>query len=186
MQTAQLKEQLRQKYKEIRTNLTGEQRLALGNEIYRNLFNFTEYRSAKLVLTYYSTKFEPETRVIRINRNHAGRNIAFPRFDREGMMEFYYTTCFGDFEEGDYGIRVPKSDCRKVEDFDNSVCIVPGLAFDKQGYRLGYGKGYYDRFLQNYNGFKIGLCYSECMAESLPREQHDIAVDVVVTDKIDE
>jgi len=66
-----------------------------------------------------------------------------------------------------------------------AVCVVPGLAFDKSNYRLGFGGGYYDRFLQNFNGisnsFSIGLCYNEFITD-IPVEAHDQPVNIIVTD----
>jgi 5-formyltetrahydrofolate cyclo-ligase len=62
--------------------------------------------------------------------------------------------------------------------------LIPGVAFDRQGQRLGYGKGFYDRALANYRGLKVGVCFSmQVTAEALSREAHDVAMDLVVTDK---
>ena len=65
----------------------------------------------------------------------------------------------------------------------NSLCVVPGMAFDCDGYRLGYGKGYYDRFLSGYHGVTAGICYSDCIRWKLPRGRFDRPVDILVTDK---
>ncbi len=62
------------------------------------------------------------------------------------------------------------------------LCIVPGLCFDKNGSRIGYGGGYYDRFLKDLCGVVMGLCYDECFLESIPRDEHDISVDLILTE----
>lgn len=62
------------------------------------------------------------------------------------------------------------------------LCIVPGLCFDKNGSRIGYGGGYYDRFLKDFCGVVMGLCYDECFLESIPRDEHDISVDLILTE----
>ncbi len=64
-----------------------------------------------------------------------------------------------------------------------SICIVPAFMFDKNGYRLGYGKGYYDRYLSRYEGTTIGICYSENLQTELFHGKYDRSVDLVVTDR---
>ena len=100
-------------------------------------------------------------------------------------MEFYYLRSFDeDLESGAFGVLEPKiGRCEKMTDFSNSICIVPGLAFDNEGYRLGYGKGYYDRFLCNYPGVKIGICYASCVKRELPHGFYDVPVGILVTDR---
>ena len=81
------------------------------------------------------------------------------------------------------GIFEPDERCEKYCVFDNALCIVPALSYDKDGYRLGFGMGFYDRFLADYNGMKLGLCYDNCMSESFCHDGYDISVDKVFTDK---
>lgn len=69
-------------------------------------------------------------------------------------------------------------DCRRAD----VLCVVPGLCFDKSGSRIGYGGGYYDRFLKDFCGVVMGLCYDECFLESIPRDGHDISVDLILTE----
>ena len=92
--------------------------------------------------------------------------------------------CFADLKKGCFGIDEPDPlICSPVEPVSDSLCFVPGLAFDEQNYRIGFGKGYYDKFLGNYRGITAGICPEYCMAESLPHEEHDRAVDYVITDR---
>ena len=64
----------------------------------------------------------------------------------------------------------------------NALCGGPGLTFDKKGYRLGYGKGYYDRFLEKFTIKSAGLCYNELISESIPADEYDRPVNYIVTD----
>ena len=81
-----------------------------------------------------------------------------------------------------YGIKETDSQKEYTDSID--VIIMPGIAFDKYGNRIGHGKGYYDKFLQNKNILKIGLCYSECYSKNkIPITDEDIAVDYVITDR---
>jgi 5-formyltetrahydrofolate cyclo-ligase len=88
---------------------------------------------------------------------------------------------------GEYrGILQPVEDTsRELTDYSDCLCVVPALAFDTQGYRLGWGGGYYDRFFEAYPSiFKVGLAYSSSTTRTpIPRDGHDVPVDVVVTDK---
>ena len=66
---------------------------------------------------------------------------------------------------------------------ENTICIVPAFMFDKNGYRLGYGKGYYDRYLSRYKGLTIGICYDENITDELFHGKFDRAVDLVLSEK---
>ena len=98
-------------------------------------------------------------------------------------MTFYYITSLDDLSEGMYGIMEP--DERYTADVYNinSICIVPGLAFDLKGYRLGYGKGYYDRFLKDFNGVSVSPCYDSMLEDEIPTDKYDIQINIIVTDK---
>ncbi|MBO5495696.1 MAG: 5-formyltetrahydrofolate cyclo-ligase, partial [Eubacterium sp.] len=72
--------------------------------------------------------------------------------------------------------------CERVTDFEGSLCVVPAVCYDNKGFRLGYGRGYYDRFLKNYISKSVGLCYNELLVDDLPVEEYDIPVGSVITD----
>ena len=97
-------------------------------------------------------------------------------------MEFYSISSFDDLESGAYGIYEPKKECLKITADENTVCIVPGLAFDKSGFRIGFGKGYYDRFLSEFKGESVGLCYDECFSDILIKDKFDMCVSAVITE----
>lgn len=99
-------------------------------------------------------------------------------------MSFHKISSLDDLSPGAFGIYGPSENApaAQPEEMRNSVCIIPGLAFDSNGGRLGYGGGYYDRFLAGYTGVSIGLCREETFsADPLPRDEYDIPVDTVVT-----
>ena len=100
-------------------------------------------------------------------------------------LEHYLIEDRRQLQKGFYGIMEPDpSVCRKIEAPHEGVCIVPGLAFDITGVRMGYGKGYYDRFLAEFQGLKIGLCYEHCFfTQRIPHEPFDAVMDIVVTDR---
>ena len=142
------------------------------------------YKNARVLLLYFSVGSEVSTHKIFSKALVDSKRVAFPVcLDEDGVMEFYYVNDITDLEEGMYGIRAPKGGCEKFDDCKNSVCIVPGIAFDKKGYRLGYGKGYYDRFLEHFDGISVGLCFNEMLEEDLPADSFDKRADYIITDK---
>ena len=68
----------------------------------------------------------------------------------------------------------------KVTNFDNSICIIPGICYDINKNRVGYGKGYYDRFLKNYKGLKIGVVYNKCICQKIDTDKYDVCVDKII------
>ena len=97
---------------------------------------------------------------------------------------FYYIESTADLSPGSFSLMEPDpKKCRKVTDFTEGLCIVPGLCFDYEGYRVGFGKGYYDRFLSVFRGTTVGICYSRYTEKLLPRGAHDRHTDILVTEK---
>ena len=91
---------------------------------------------------------------------------------------------FDDLEKATFGLLEPiREKCQKVKDYSSGLCIVPGFCFDYKGYRLGYGYGYYDRFLQNFGGTTLGICYSNCIIPQLPHGRFDKHVDILLNDR---
>ena len=178
------KSTLRKEYLRIRRNLKDKQEKDEG--IFENLLSLSCVQNAGLLLVYVSSPIEVDTRRFIEYTLRKGQKLALP-VCREGTneMDFYRIETTDCLVPGKYkGIYEPDpSRCQKCKITDNTVCIVPGLSFDKNGYRLGYGKGYYDRFLSENSVLTIGLCYEECVSESLPFEKHDKCVSVLVTEK---
>lgn len=107
----------------------------------------------------------------------------FPRTDLEqGTMEFRLFESVDSFERNRWGVLEPSSG-DVLDKASPALIIVPGLAFDKRGHRLGYGKGFYDRFLSTHPASTIGVCFTEFFLESLPAEAHDRLVSSVVTEQ---
>lgn len=145
------------------------------------------YRDAGLVLVYVPFHEEIDTRPVIGNALGDGKRVAAPVFDsRTASLDFYEITSADQIVPDGRGMRsAPTPDARPlgVRDFLGSVCLVPGLVFDGEGYRVGYGAGYYDRFLQFYPGNKVGLVRSlQVSSNPLPRQEGDVAVDVLVSE----
>jgi len=151
--------------------------------IFKNLLSLDEFKEADLLLTYISIKNEINTRELLSYCFKAGKRVAVPKIHVRGI-EFYEIGSFQVLEFGKFGISEPLKSCKKAQINRNTFCVVPALACNPQGFRLGRGGGYYDRFLAEYSS-KIGktaaLCYAENVIE-LPVEEHDKAVDFIITE----
>ncbi|MDR3782797.1 MAG: 5-formyltetrahydrofolate cyclo-ligase, partial [Candidatus Nitrosotalea sp.] len=86
----------------------------------------------------------------------------------------------GDLELGNFGVMEPKEKCETVKNLD--VVLVPAIALTREGYRLGYGFGFYDRFLHGKKSKKIGMTYAKQVLRSFPNDDHDVKMDCVVTE----
>ncbi|MGN0544079.1 MAG: 5-formyltetrahydrofolate cyclo-ligase [Acutalibacteraceae bacterium] len=181
----QEKNAIRSECRQYRADMGEADKQKLDTQIFNRFINLWRYRECKTLLTYVSSAIEVDTRVLISDALKRGKRVAVPRcIPGIHEMEFYYITSFGDLEKGAYGVLEPvKSKCRRMTDYSEGLCVIPALAFDENGYRLGFGKGYYDRFLSRFRGDTVGICYECCMQKQLPRGRFDRCADIVVTEK---
>ncbi|MCI8553570.1 MAG: 5-formyltetrahydrofolate cyclo-ligase [Clostridiales bacterium] len=180
-----LKAGLRAKYKELRRTMPPEEKQRRDTAIARRVLSLWQYRRCDTLLTYVSTDIEVDTRRIMERALADGKRVAVPRcVPGTRRMEFYLIRSAGDLEPGTFGVLEPRPDSRFLlpEDTDG-LCLVPALCYDWKGFRLGYGKGYYDRFLSGFRGRIIGLCYSSCVRRRLPHGRFDRPVELLVTER---
>lgn len=170
------KQILRNKYREIRKNIKDKEKQ--DNIIFNRIINLEEYKQSDLILIYVSLKDEVDTIELIKYSLKKDKRVAVPKCESDDIV-FYYINGLEDLVEGKFGILEPKTN-EVVDNFDNSICIIPGIAFDKQNNRIGYGKGFYDRFLENYSGVKIGLTYKECICDKMDSEINDIKMNKVI------
>lgn len=180
-----LKQRMRKEIKEWRRSLDIETKAAYDRKILEKLLALREYETCEAVLTYVSLPIEVGTMELIAQSLAKGKRVAVPRcVENTRKMEFYLIDSFEQLEPGAFGVLEPiKEKCRLFEDWNNSICIVPALAYDKRGFRLGYGAGYYDRFLSGYPGMKIGIVYAENLKRRLHSGRFDVPVDLIVTEK---
>lgn len=181
----QKKSELRAKYKKLRNNMSPEKKRELDKNITERLFSLPEYKSADTIFAFISKDIEVDTSAVIEEALKSGKKVAVPLCDTENTtMEFYYISSRADLKNGCYGLLEPDAErCGKAFGRDAQLMLVPGLVFDRNGYRLGFGKGYYDRYISDYKGLKVGICYSQCVEKELPLGKFDRPSDIVVTDK---
>ena len=179
------KECLRKGVYDSRSKINKEEKQKMDFNISSSLISSKEYKNCDILFIYVSKPIEVDTYNIIKHTFKEEKCVAVPKCNIESsMMHFYKVKSFDDLKEGYFQIYEPiEEKCEEVIDFSSGVCIVPGICFDIYGYRLGYGKGYYDRFLKNFGGTKIGICYSDYIFENLPVDKHDEKVDILVTEK---
>lgn len=180
-----LKTDLRAKYRAIRTNADPAVRTAWDEGIAERVRGLWQYARARQILVYVSTPIEVDTHRIIRRALEDGKRVAVPRcVPNTREMEFYYIDSLEELEVGSFGVLEPVPDpARLVTDFSEGLCLIPAFCYDYRGYRLGYGKGYYDRFLPKFEGSLVGICYSACVRYHLPHGRFDRPAQLLVTEK---
>ena len=149
--------------------------------IYENVLALDEVKKAELVLLYYSTGREVDTHALLDELYAQGKTVCLPICQPKGVMSFY--TYNGKLsEDGFYGIPEPVGG-RKTDPAPGTLMIVPALAFDGRGYRLGQGGGYYDRYLSTHELLTVGIGREELLLDKTPTSKYDMPVNILVTEK---
>jgi 5-formyltetrahydrofolate cyclo-ligase len=163
--------------------LAPEQHARASARICARLEQAHEWQIAKTVLLFAPRADEPDlTRSIQAALG-AGKAVALPQFDAGSG---HYRACRIedldlDLRLGQFGIREPAGHCLRLPLKPLDLILVPGLAFDARGHRLGRGRGYYDRLLAGVGGLKCGVGFDEQMTGQIPVEAHDILLDCILT-----
>lgn len=181
------KDLIRAEFSVRRDALPVDERAQRSAKICSYAEGLVSFKHAEVVLLYAPIKSEIDVFPLAFSALEKGKRVAFPRCNKENRtMKFHFITSIDDFEIGAYGIREPKPELPIYEPENEAgvaICFLPGLAFDVFGYRLGYGKGYYDKFLHTYRGSTIGVTYTELIAPSLPKGKFDIPCNIMLTEK---
>lgn len=180
------KEDLREKYKAVRKGIPSQRRREMDADIQSRLLSLNQYSRQEWILTYVSKddlEVDTVALIAAALANH--KRVAVPRCVPDRVeLEFYRIRGLDDLSPGTFGVLEPDPGrCERIERPYTGLCIVPGLSFDAGGFRLGYGKGYYDRFLSQFEGTSVGLCYSNCMQWRLPRDEYDRPVHYLITEQ---
>ncbi|MEG0456836.1 MAG: 5-formyltetrahydrofolate cyclo-ligase [Oscillospiraceae bacterium] len=183
-----IKNQLRKRHKQIRQNFSFQYKNILDNKIEENLINFIlqnfDINKFNNILIYSASSFEVSTKRLYTFFKNNNKAIYYPKcLNTTGDMSFYKIDELNDLTIGFYKILEP-TNLNENNKFKNihsdNLIIIPALAFNENCYRLGYGKGYYDRFLKAFKGLKIIICYDE-NNDNLILDKFDINADYVVT-----
>ncbi len=170
------KQALRRELIALRKELPAEERRAADERIFTQLKPLLDRAGA--VFTYVSTRFETDTRRVIDYCFEKGIPLAVPvSGDKE--MRFYFIKRWEELAEGRFNIPEPINRGREAVSDESSLCIVPALSADESGLRLGYGGGYYDRFLPEFRGKSAVISYN-ALRRVIPAEEHDIRADISI------
>lgn len=185
MKSTETKEEIREKYRKIRAQIPSETRKHADNQIAERLFNRLEYRDARIIYCYMSFKDEADTASIIDESLRLGKQVALPRVSGKRKMEFFFISGQKDLVTGFMGIKEPAGYCLEASaPSEDALVLLPGLAFDRSGARLGYGGGFYDTYLAKHAGCKkAALAYSAQIAPEIPTEPVDVKTDMIITEK---
>ena len=180
--------EIRKQHLERRTAISEDTRAVRDAKICKNILASAAYRYADIILLYYPVKAEVNVLPVMEAALAAGKKVAFPRCQaQDHSMVFHYTTGTADFESGAYGLKEPLASLPAFDpaeaEHKNVLCIVPAVVYDRRGYRVGYGGGYYDRFFGKFKPASVGVVYEEFILRSVPHGRFDISVDVVVSER---
>ena len=186
MDTAALeKQRLREERLATREALSEQERSVLDERITQKLLVTSEYSEATTVLTYVSVSSEVSTRMFIECALRDGKTVAVPRCLPGHCLEFVAIASLEQLVAAPFNLLEPVKELPAVteDQKNNSICIIPALLVDAKGYRLGYGAGFYDRFLSTFPGKKICLAYQQNLSRTmLPHTAFDVAVDLVITE----
>lgn len=178
------KASLRAKLRQIRRETHPEERVRLSAALVEKLSAHPYFLSANTLLLYYPIQGEPDLLPLAKTALSFGKRVAFPISDPQTCtLSFRLVSSLSELCAGAYGIFEPTADAPLAENDSLTLCVVPALSFDRFGFRLGYGKGFYDRFLAAFRGRSIGLIDSRLLTDTLPRDEYDKRVDLIITER---
>lgn len=178
----QAKAALRRQVEDRLRQMELEARLVAGRRLCEAMRRHAFWRDARQLLCFAPMPGEIDIWPLVLSASREGKCVALPRYDR--AAKFYTVHVIrseSDVVPGFWGIREPAADCPSPKSDLLDLIIVPGVAFNESGWRLGRGKGYYDRLLKAWRGRTCGVCYDEQMVEHIPVEPHDIQLDCILT-----
>jgi 5-formyltetrahydrofolate cyclo-ligase len=183
-----MKTQIRQEVLKKRDSIPPDVKVKKDLAIKRMLYSLPEFLSATTVLFYASFRSEVNTFNIIQESLEKGKKVILPKVDKNAhVLKLYRIKALSDLNRGYMGISEPlmTTDENLVNIDDVELVIIPGAGFDYEGNRLGYGAGYYDILLSKRRKKMpvIALAYDEQLVDLIPAEEHDVKIDLIITDK---
>ncbi len=183
MTVAEEKRALRQRLRVLEQSLSADYRDASGRAIMKALRRMDAYCKAKCLCCFVGTGAEIDTRPLLEDALSVGKRVCVPLCTGRGVMEMRRISSPDDLAPGLLGIPEPPPDTPKVCPSEIDFLVIPCLACDRAGNRLGRGGGYYDRFLPEYHGAAVLVCREALIQDSIPMEAHDVAPLLVLSER---
>ncbi|WZL83099.1 5-formyltetrahydrofolate cyclo-ligase [Vallitaleaceae bacterium 9-2] len=180
----QLKENIRTTYLAKRNMLSKDTIRISSQAIIKKILHSDRYLHAKKIFCYYPNQNECNLLELAEHALNADKIVAFPKSSSKRHMDFFQVNALDNFTLGRFGIMEPSTSCLVHPDEDTLI-LVPGIAFDDKNYRIGHGGGYYDTYFHRFSHSpykKIGVYYQWQQTPSIPVESHDIPLDAIIVD----
>ena len=177
------KRALRERLIRARNAMPKSEREILDKQIVSRVLSLPCLENATTVLIYAPVGSEIDVSPILLEAWERGIPVGLPVCDRATKtLSFLRASAGVPLVDGAFGIPVPPKGAEPIEPDERTVCVLPALAYDKNGVRLGYGGGYYDRFLATFAGISVGVAYEKTILDSVCAEPHDRPVMLLVTE----
>ncbi|MDD2427077.1 MAG: 5-formyltetrahydrofolate cyclo-ligase [Eubacteriales bacterium] len=182
-----LKKEYRKRGKQVRAQLSADERAEKSQAIERRLFQWEPFMMAENVSAFISFRDEVDTHHLIDLMRVMGKRVYVPIVDKENnelLLSLFHG--YHELEESDFGVLEPRKDTWRIKELEEiDFILIPGLLFSKDGYRVGYGGGYYDRLLSKLSREvpRVGICFEEQVVDYVPTAEFDEALDAVVTDQ---
>lgn len=180
------KDSIRKQIIEQRDSIDINTKNQYDKNIFNSLVKSEWYKKANTIFAFVSFKSETDTHEIIKYAIQDGKTICVPRIkSKQKGIEIFKIDSFDQLEKGYFGILEPLESCIAVDSKDIDLILMPGVAFDRQGGRLGYGAGFYDRFLSNMSNSvdKIAVAYHFQVLDNIPMDEHDVRINGIVTEE---
>ena len=176
------KRELRQQIRTQKRRLSAAELAVMSEDICSKVLALASWQEAGTLLLYYPLPDEVDVRLLIKDAFESGKKVLLPVVKGD-ELELHLYEGEASLKEGAFGIMEPTGPLFAPEHYGEiELAIIPGMAFDKEGHRLGRGKGYYDRFLRLLpKTYKIGICFSWQLVDNVPTDEHDILMDQIMT-----
>lgn len=180
------KESLRKNTIKTLSNLSKEEKSVIGKQIQNNLFASKSWKNANTIgITISQEGIEWDTKEIIEKAWEEGKKVVVPKcIHTNRSMDFYEFRSYDELEIVYFNLKEPiPNEGRLIDKNDMDLLIVPGVVFDASGYRIGFGGGYYDRFLVDFHHTTMSLVSNVQLVPNVPKEKHDLPVNFLVTEE---
>lgn len=176
------KKSIREQVRAIRDNMTTSEMFSKSNQIFEQLIVQSQYRKADKIFTYVSCNNEVDTIMLIDYSLSIEKRVFVPKVVKNDML-FYEISDISELSPGYRGIFEPSTHGKDPDYSKTGLICMPGIAFDKNRNRIGYGGGFFDRYLQGENNlYKVALAYDYQVFDNIPSEETDIRPDMIITE----
>jgi len=174
---------IRQEILSKRKTLSSEYYHEANKEIIKKLISLKEFIDSKVIFMFVGLTGEVNTKPIKTIAQLENKVVAIPKIYPNREMKAHKCLDWETLSSHSFGVLEPDANSEVISKEQIDLIIIPCVSCDNEGHRLGYGGGYYDRYLQDSSAIKVLPCFSKLQSRTIPTEKHDIQADIVITEK---